>query len=173
MRQYCLKLVTLLFLGITIHVIVIDGEQQFNALEFIFVKNPEHSICDKKEIDLLIYVHSSPGNLKSRLMIRETWAKRALFPRTRIVFMLGSSQNRTVSDLIELESKIYNDIVQQDFIDTYRNLTLKCIMALRWVSAYCKTPKFILKTDDDVIVIKNIYIFVVSGLFFIKIEFLR
>lgn len=126
-----------------------------NNNTFKYLKNPGWSICDNtssSSIDLLIYVHSTPSNLKNRLLIRETWAKRGLFPQTRLVFMLGSTHNKTIQHKIELESQIYNDIVQQNFDDSYRNLTLKCIMSLEWVSNYCPSAKYVLKTDDDVIV---------------------
>ena len=34
-------------------------------------------------------------------------------------------------------------------MDTYRNLTLKTIMGMKWASNYCSGAKFILKIDDD------------------------
>ena len=43
-------------------------------------------------------------------------------------------------------------MVQEDFIDAYRNLTYKGIAALKWVTNYCSHAKFILKSDDDIFV---------------------
>ena len=34
-------------------------------------------------------------------------------------------------------------------MDTYRNLTMKSIFGLKWVSTYCSIAQYILKTDDD------------------------
>lgn len=34
-------------------------------------------------------------------------------------------------------------------MDTYRNLTLKTIMGMKWASKYCSGAKFFLKIDDD------------------------
>ncbi|XP_058444076.1 uncharacterized protein LOC131425854 [Malaya genurostris] len=48
------------------------------------------------------------------------------------------------------ESEVYGDIIQESFIDTYNNLTLKTIMMLKWVVNNCDTKvKYIMKCDDD------------------------
>lgn len=59
----------------------------------------------------------------------------------KLVFLLGlpASENHTdVQSKIEEEVKIYGDIIQEDFIDSYNNLTLKSIMMLKWVNNKCK-----------------------------------
>lgn len=165
------------FLWITImHPHACFSTSTTKSTKFKYVKNPAHSLCasddsnsnsnsnrSNKTIDLLIYVHSAPSNFKNRVLIRETWAKRSLFPQTRLVFMLGSTNDSDVRDQVNLESELYRDIVQQNFHDSYRNLTLKCQMALDWITKYCSHSKYVLKTDDDVIVC-----ILFSLLFFIK-----
>ena len=122
---------------------------------FNFILNPNFKTCQEysntKRLDLLIYVHSSPGNMKRRILIRETWAQRSLFENIKLVFMMGSSNNDKINKLLKLEFNTYQDIVQQDFIDSYRNLTYKCIMSLEWINKFCSNVNYILKTDDDVI----------------------
>ena len=39
--------------------------------------------------------------------------------------MMGNVENNNIRDKIKLESSIYKDIVQEDFLDSYRNLTYK------------------------------------------------
>lgn len=59
----------------------------------------------------------------------------------KLVFLLGlpASENHTdVQSKIEEEVKMYGDIIQEDFIDSYNNLTLKSIMMLKWVNNNCK-----------------------------------
>jgi beta-1,3-galactosyltransferase 1 len=85
-------------------------------------------------------------------MIRETWANRAMFTKMRAVFMMGQSANDKINDLLKIENDLYGDIVQENFIDTYRNLTYKGIMSMKWISEYCSNVKFILKADDDVVI---------------------
>ncbi len=65
--------------------------------------------------------------------------------------MVGRSEDPKVNELVKEEQRIHGDVVQEDFLDTYRNLTLKTIMGLRWTSLYCSNAKFVLKIDDDVI----------------------
>jgi beta-1,3-galactosyltransferase 1 len=126
-----------------------------NPHNFNFVYNPGDKVCSSdrgKSVSLLIYVHSNPKNFKNRLAIRETWGNSNIFPKVRTVFMLGASRNYTINHLLKLESEIYNDIVSEDFIDAYRNITFKAVMAMKLVSTHCQNVRFILKTDDDTVV---------------------
>ncbi|NWH83018.1 B3GT5 galactosyltransferase, partial [Piaya cayana] len=52
--------------------------------------------------------------------------------------------------LLAEESERHGDIVQQDFLDTYNNLTLKTLMGLQWVGAHCPGAAYVLKADADV-----------------------
>lgn len=74
----------------------------------------------------------------------------------KVVFLLGlpSQDNDTeIQDKIEEEVEKYGDIIQEGFIDSYNNLTLKSIMMLKWVTNNCKeSVRYILKTDDDMYV---------------------
>ena len=48
-----------------------------------------------------------------------------MFKGLRLVFMMGNSQNQKVKESLALEAHYYNDIVQEDFHDSYKNLTYK------------------------------------------------
>ena len=50
-----------------------------------------------------------------------------------------------------MESSKYGDIIQEDFVDSYRNLTYKGIAGLKWVSHFCPHAEYLLKTDDDIL----------------------
>jgi hypothetical protein len=50
------------------------------------------------------------------------------------------------------EQALNNDIVQEDFLDTYRNLTFKTVSGLKWVTRYCRQARYTLKIDDHVFV---------------------
>ncbi|KAK3102181.1 hypothetical protein FSP39_009415 [Pinctada imbricata] len=65
---------------------------------------------------------------------------------------MGKVADRKVMNKVKLEHDHYGDIVQEDFMDSYRNLTYKGICALKWISTYCKKATFALKTDDDILV---------------------
>ena len=48
-----------------------------------------------------------------------------------------------------IESEKFNDLIQQDFTDTYYNNTLKTCMAIKWINNYCSNSKYYLLIDDD------------------------
>ena len=123
-----------------------------NGHDFEYLLNPGREFCSyRNQIFLLIYVHSSTQNFKRRMAIRETWAKNSLFLDIKTIFVMGI-KNDKINEQVKLEHGIYNDIVQENFGDSYRNLTYKGIAALKWVSNYCTNTKFVLKADDDMII---------------------
>lgn len=131
-------------------------EKIVNPHNFKYLINPKDQICqgfnESNKLFLLVYVHCSSVNIKHRETIRETWARRSIFPQIRLVFMLGYSNKSTINEKVKLESSIYNDIVQEDYIDSYRNLTYKAVMSMKWISEYCNHTQYILKVDDDMLV---------------------
>ncbi|VDM29094.1 unnamed protein product [Toxocara canis] len=68
-----------------------------------------------------------------------------------MLFVLGTSNNGDKKERILEESSTYHDIIQQDFLDAYRNLTWKALAWLRFVDEYCATARYVLKIDDDVV----------------------
>lgn len=56
------------------------------------------------------------------------------------------------------ESMKYGDVIVENFIDMYYNLTLKSIMLLKWVKFNCPTARYIMKVDDDVYLnVENVF----------------
>jgi hypothetical protein len=125
-----------------------------NRHDFSYIQNPGYSVCNNSNssVYILVYVHSGPTNYQRRIVIRETWATRTLFPDLRLVFMIGKTLDQNLMKAIQYENELYQDIVQEDFIDSYKNLTYKGIMALKWISIYCSKTKYVLKVDDDIVV---------------------
>lgn len=133
--------------------------QQFNNIinphEYSYILNPGNSICNTIEngdVTLLALVTSASYNFESRKVIRNTWANKVLFPQIKTVFVVGKSSNQTVNDLLNDEYRTYGDIVQEDYMDTYNNLTIKTVAAMKWGASFCKNAKFMLKIDDDLVV---------------------
>ena len=59
---------------------------------------------------------------------------------------------------VSKESDEFDDIIQEDFIDSYANLTVKSLMLLKWYTQHCHTVPYVLKTDDDVYInLKNLF----------------
>lgn len=99
---------------------------------------------------VLVLVHSAPTNWYKRNTIRDTWGQ--YDPRAKLVFLLGAVESSTLQRRIEQENRMYDDIVQGSFLDAYRNMTYKHVMALKWFTYHCPEAKYVLKTDDDVFV---------------------
>lgn len=126
-----------------------------NPHEFEFTINPGYRVCsaDLGESKILIcMIANRPENFEKRKLIRQTWSNHSFFPNVRIIFLTGLSNDSNVNLKLEQENQIYKDIVQENFIDTYRNLTLKTIMGYKWISNYCSKVAFVLKVDDDIVV---------------------
>ncbi|XP_022096895.1 uncharacterized protein LOC110982638 isoform X2 [Acanthaster planci] len=107
-------------------------------------------------VDVLCLVYTAPSDSYMRSLIRKTWASAKEVKGKRIVtmFLLGQ-RNLEIQQLIELENNLYHDIIQEDFTDSYYNLTIKTIMGLKWASYYCSNARFIVKMDIDMFV--NVY----------------
>ncbi len=133
-----------------------NGEMTNNHLPAkISIVKHNPAICrDNPALQYIIYVHSAPGNIERRKILRSTWASNTLFKdkRTATVFMVGTPKDRKDQDIIDREFDQYGDIVQGDFVEHYKNLTLKGIMGLQWTATFCNTATYALKSDDDAFV---------------------
>ncbi|KAG5676379.1 hypothetical protein PVAND_006220 [Polypedilum vanderplanki] len=73
--------------------------------------------------------------------------------RVSVVFLLGISPTDMSDEQqyeINYENEVYGDIIQENFLDSYNNLTLKSILMLKWVTNNCADKvKYIMKSDDD------------------------
>ncbi|XP_043927509.1 beta-1,3-galactosyltransferase 5-like isoform X2 [Protopterus annectens] len=103
---------------------------------------------------LVILVTSTYDQLDARMAIRETWGKERLIQYRKVVtfFLLGTTTNNTHQTLLAKENKQYGDLIQKNFLDTYRNLTLKTLMGIEWAHQFCSSSSFVMKTDTDMFV---------------------
>ncbi|XP_041350479.1 beta-1,3-galactosyltransferase 1-like [Gigantopelta aegis] len=128
-----------------------------NPHSFRYVLNPV-KLCTGNDIFIITYVHSAPKNLKKRQTIRQTWGSGTYFltQKVRVVFIMGQVADKHVMESVRMESDLYGDIVQEDFLDSYHNLTYKALAGLKWVSTFCRHTAYVLKTDDDIFV--NVFV---------------
>lgn len=123
-----------------------DKSTLINITDFRFTMN--HNPCNRTQPLLLMLVHSAPGNFLKRHVVRETWGQQA--PDVTLLFLVGYSEE--YQSKLEEENKKYQDLIQGNFLDAYRNMTYKHVMGLKWATYYCPSAKYILKLDDDVFV---------------------
>ncbi|KAM3914993.1 beta-1,3-galactosyltransferase 2-like [Leptodactylus fuscus] len=138
----------------------IDSGQEISETEnthapFKYIIN-EPSKCQENKPFLILLIAVQQWQTEARQAIRQTWGKEDLFPgvQTLRLFLLGKdtpSTNGTEQALRD-ESQKYHDIIQQDFLDTYNNLTLKTLMGMHWIATYCPQVPYVIKTDSDMFV---------------------
>lgn len=113
-----------------------------------------------KDMLLLLFVKSSPDNNERRHAIRDTWGNESfiwtLRANVKVLFVLGVhpdiTQRSRVQKALEQEDWKYGDIIQQDFVDTFHNLTTKLILQFHWAYRYCLKAQFVMSADDDIFV---------------------
>ncbi|KAJ9599351.1 hypothetical protein L9F63_010172, partial [Diploptera punctata] len=120
---------------------------------------PQMDLCSSPELFLLVVVCSAVANFEQRSAIRDTWASVPSITNSsntvKVAFLLGDPDNSTLQEMVEEESLQYADVIQEGFIDSYNNLTLKSVMMLKWVIHHCTNVRYIMKTDDDMFVNVN------------------
>ena len=107
--------------------------------------------CKQKDVELLFMINSKSGNFLKRKTIRETWANKQEMNTYSMdyIFLIGTTYVNQDHDLIQCETRLFDDIIQVNILDTYANLTLKTLAGFKWVSLNCKRAQIIFKTDDD------------------------
>lgn len=130
-----------------------------DAHDYNYIHNPSHT-CFKKDgrkldVVVLFFSPTAPYHFSRRQAIRATygnssqWISSGRKGAMLTVFLLGATSNSTLQREIDSEATRYGDIVQEDFVDSYQNLTRKTVMGLKWVTNYCRHAQYAMKIDDD------------------------
>lgn len=130
-----------------------------DAHDYNYIYNPSRT-CFKKDgrkLDVVVIFFSptAPYHFSRRQAIRATygnssqWISSGRKGAMLTVFLLGATSNSTLQREIDSEATRYGDIVQEDFVDSYQNLTRKTVMGLKWVTNYCRHAQYAMKIDDD------------------------
>ncbi|VDI24018.1 Hypothetical predicted protein [Mytilus galloprovincialis] len=108
--------------------------------------------CKRKNNIILVLIYSATTKSDGRQIIRNTFGTITNFANRDIeyIFVLGQTTNDTLQRKIEKESVRYLDIIQGNFIDSYKNLTYKRVFSLFWVYEFCKNASYVIKIDDDI-----------------------
>lgn len=114
---------------------------------------------DKNRRTAVIVVLSARAHFQRRNLVRQTYGSVKTANNVAIlavIFMLGNSDAHGADEdernKLQAEMDQFGDIVMGDFVDCYKNLTLKTIMAYEWLTSYCREAQIVVKTDDDVLV---------------------
>lgn len=122
------------------------------GLRFEYVVNS--NACDS-DVSTVIIVTSYFADVEARSAMRRAFPREKLQQfKMKRVFLLGlEAKNKYISqNSIADESKRFNDIVQGNFFESYKNLTYKHVMGHKWVSEHCRRASYVIKMDDDIVV---------------------
>lgn len=131
-----------------------------NEFSFKFVVTPKREICTRN-ISAVVLIASAVRNWDRRAAIRATWGSVVtdhhwppdvyVKENISIVFVTALDKNINYDQMLLKENEIFGDILTVNYIDSYRNLTLKSLSILKYASENCLHVPFIIKSDDDVL----------------------
>ncbi|XP_029624246.1 beta-1,3-galactosyltransferase 1-like [Salmo trutta] len=121
--------------------------------EYIFILD-EPEKCREQNPFLVLMVPVAPYNREAREAVRSTWGseRQVLGKQVRLFFLLGLPSGEETEQLQEnvlQESKEHQDLLQSDFIDSYKNLTIKTMVMMEWLSSRCPNASYAMKIDSD------------------------
>ncbi|KAF7212592.1 beta-1,3-galactosyltransferase 1 [Nothobranchius furzeri] len=121
--------------------------------EYHFTIN-EPQKCEQGKPFVVLMVPVAPHNIAHREVVRSTWGTESLvLDKVVMLFFLlgmqtGDDSNQVHEQLLH-ESKEHKDLIQSDFVDCYKNLTIKTMVMLEWLNLYCSNASYAMKIDSD------------------------
>uniref|UniRef100_A0A668V1S5 Hexosyltransferase n=1 Tax=Oreochromis aureus TaxID=47969 RepID=A0A668V1S5_OREAU len=110
--------------------------------------------CEQEKPFVVLIVPVAPNNRQHRDIIRNTWGSESLVldKVVRLFFLLGlhaGVEVEQVQQQVLQESKEHHDLIQSNFVDCYKNLTIKTMVMLEWLTAHCSSASYAMKIDSD------------------------
>lgn len=114
----------------------------------------ESERCHNDMPFLVLMVPVEPSNREARDAIRTTWGseKMVMDKVVSVFFMLGQpglEGREEIQQKIFQESEEHHDIILSDFLDSYKNLTIKTMVIMKWLATYCQNAEYAMKIDSD------------------------
>ncbi|KAL1513995.1 hypothetical protein ABEB36_003326 [Hypothenemus hampei] len=108
------------------------------------------NFCQKSNF-LVIFCISRASAFEARHIIRNTWGRSNNVNKWNVslYFLIGQTTNLRKQQKIIEEAQQFDDIIQENFLDTYNNLTIKSAMMLKSFTQHCHSTSYLLKIDDD------------------------
>ncbi|VDP16555.1 unnamed protein product [Heligmosomoides polygyrus] len=110
---------------------------------------PRREFCSN--ISYVVVIPTMPEDDTVRYQLRSTYGSTKMRTKYRyhVVFVMGRARTPDSQRFLDYESKRHGDILQADFMESYRNLTVKTLAAFRFATAACPGIKAIAKIDVD------------------------
>ncbi|XP_028271142.1 beta-1,3-galactosyltransferase 5-like [Parambassis ranga] len=110
--------------------------------------------CKSTTPFLILMVPVAPHDRASRDAIRKTWGsdkeiQGKLVETIFIVGLPGGADAELQQVRLRKENQEHHDLIQSNFQDSYRNLTIKTMVMLEWLVKHCTQSSFFIKIDSD------------------------
>lgn len=125
---------------------------------FAYTINEPQKCADRISVPFLVLLIATEARqMEARNAIRQTWGNESVVPALGVIrlFLLGKNEGELgilQQRMLEAESQRYHDIIQQNFTDSYKNLTIKTLMGMNWVAIHCPQASYVMKTDSDMFI---------------------
>lgn len=135
-----------------------DLSEARTQVHFPYIINEPNKCAESSTAPFLVLLIATEARqVEARNAIRQTWGNDSVAPALGFIrlFLLGKSEGELgvlQQGMLEAESRRYHDIIQQDFLDSYKNLTIKTLMGMNWVALHCPQVSYVMKTDSDMFV---------------------
>lgn len=121
--------------------------------EYHFTIN-EPKKCEQEKPFVVLIVQVAPRNRAHRDVIRSTWGseRRVQGQTVTLFFLLGMQTGddaQQVHQQLMTESTDHHDLIQSDFVDCYKNLTIKTMVMMEWLNSSCSNAAYAMKIDSD------------------------
>ncbi|XP_035377038.1 beta-1,3-galactosyltransferase 2-like [Electrophorus electricus] len=112
--------------------------------------------CGQHNPFLVLIVPVAPHHMEARAAIRKTWGNDSLVQKgvVLVLFLLGLPSGKHSEALqahVHQENMHHRDLLQSNFIDSYRNLTIKTMVMLEWLTEHCPHAHYAVKVDADIL----------------------
>ncbi|XP_034443643.1 beta-1,3-galactosyltransferase 5-like isoform X2 [Hippoglossus hippoglossus] len=113
--------------------------------------------CRTRSPFLVMMVPVAPSDVAARDAIRKTWGSETVVQGEVVgtlflVGLPGGADAGQQQEKLSQENDLHRDLIQSDFQDSYRNLTIKTMVMLEWLAAHCTNASYVMKIDSDMLV---------------------
>uniref|UniRef100_A0A7I4YTK4 Hexosyltransferase n=1 Tax=Haemonchus contortus TaxID=6289 RepID=A0A7I4YTK4_HAECO len=126
-----------------------------NTINYKYLSLPNTSKCNDAKSMVVAVVLSTPEQILTRQIIRNSWASPSRSKAVRdgiitVFFIVGAPKSDIEMERLLAEQRSYQDMIVTDLMDTYENLVLKVNVMLNFFVYNCRKANYLIKVDDDV-----------------------
>eukprot|EP01054_Gregarina_sp_Poly1_P001183 Gregarina_sp_Poly_1__1182@NODE_128_length_13277_cov_115_450643_g114_i0_p6_GENE_NODE_128_length_13277_cov_115_450643_g114_i0NODE_128_length_13277_cov_115_450643_g114_i0_p6_ORF_typecomplete_len388_score40_26Galactosyl_T/PF01762_21/3_4e35Fringe/PF02434_16/1_9e07_NODE_128_length_13277_cov_115_450643_g114_i050846247 len=132
------------------------NEDALNQPDSPHILHVPWSVCADPEFDngspyVITGIESRVADFKRRIFLRKMHRfQSGNFSAS--VFVVNAKDNTAIHQIVEEEHKKYGDLIVADVEDSYSALPNMTFMLFHWFAKACTEPKWMIKTDADVVI---------------------